>query len=96
MRRNATTVGSKTAAERKAPAPAATINPCIHFVGFRDDRYWNAVRVWGLPDFIHPGWDTRANREIADCDTVVFATGDGSNPPTPFTFADYIEIEPAS
>jgi hypothetical protein len=45
----------------------------IHFVGFRDDRYWNAVRVFGLPDFIHRGWDLRAQREIAPEDVVVFA-----------------------
>jgi len=32
----------------------------IHFVGFRNDRYWNAVRIWGFPDFIHPRWDVRA------------------------------------
>ena len=47
--------------------------PAVHFVGFRDDRYWNAVRVFGRPDYIHRGWDRRALREIADGDTVVFA-----------------------
>ena len=36
----------------------------VHFVGFRDDRYWNACRVFGLPDFIHRRWDKRAAREI--------------------------------
>ena len=50
---------------------------CVHFVGFRDDRYINAVRVFGRPDFVHPRWDERARREIADGDTVIFATGDG-------------------
>ena len=53
----------------------------VHFVGFRDDRYWNAVRVWGEPDFIHRGWDLRARREIADSDTVVFATGPADQEP---------------
>lgn len=48
----------------------------IHFVGFRDDRYISAVRVWGLPDFIHYVWDRRAQRDIAPGDTVVFAKGE--------------------
>lgn len=47
--------------------------PCVHFVGFRDDRYWSAVKVWGLPEYIHAGWDLRARRELADCDIIVFA-----------------------
>ena len=29
---------------------------CVHFIGFRDDRYWNAVRVFGRPHFIHRWW----------------------------------------
>lgn len=48
----------------------------LHFVGFRNDRYWNAVRVFGRPDFIHRRWDRRAQREIADGDTVLFADKD--------------------
>ena len=34
--------------------------PAVHFVGFRDERYWSAVKVWGRPSFIHRGWDMRA------------------------------------
>lgn len=52
------------------------VRSAIHFVGFRDERYWNAVRVWGRPDFIHYVWDRRAQRDIAPQDTVVFANGD--------------------
>ncbi len=48
---------------------------CIHYVGFRDDRFLNAWRVFGGPAFIHRVWDRRAQREIADDDVVVFATG---------------------
>ena len=40
--------------------------PCLHFVGFRGEEYWSAVKVWGFPDFYHRGWDTRAAREIAN------------------------------
>ncbi len=59
------------------------MRPAVHFVGFRDDRYWSAVRVWGLPDFYHPDWDTRAAREIHPEDTVVFARGEHDQAPHP-------------
>lgn len=49
---------------------------CIHFVGFSGEEYWSAVKVFGEPDFIHRGWDLRAQREIADGDMVVFAQGE--------------------
>ena len=62
-----------------------------HFVGFRDDRYWNAVQVFGLPDFIHRGWDLRAQREIAPGDTIVFADGAADQEPRRKSFDDYHE-----
>lgn len=65
--------------------------PCIHFIGFRDDRYWNAVRIWGRPHFIHGGWDVRAQREIGDGDLVVFAEGDETQPPRKQNFNDIDE-----
>jgi hypothetical protein len=52
----------------------------FHFVGFRGEEYWSAVKVWGLPDFYHRVWDMRAQREIADHDTVVFAKYDPDKP----------------
>ena len=45
----------------------------IHFIGFRDDRVFNAIRVWGRPDFWHRRWDARAIAEIMPGDKVVFA-----------------------
>lgn len=65
--------------------------PCIHFIGFRDDRYWNAVRVWGRPHFIHRGWDMRARREIGDDDLVIFAEGNETLPPRKRNFNDIDE-----
>ena len=59
-----------------------------HFVGFRDDRYWNAVRAFGLPDFIHQGWDRRAQREIVPGDRVVFATGPADQPLRQWNYDD--------
>ncbi len=59
--------------------------PAVHFVGFRDDRYWNAVRIWGEPGFIHETWDTYANDEVAPGDTVIFATGEWNKAPKSFS-----------
>lgn len=67
---------------------------CIHFVGFRDDRYWNAVKVWGLPNFVHPGLDMRARREIADGDTVILADGPADQEPRSKSFNDLREASP--
>lgn len=54
--------------------------PCLHFVGFRGEEYWSAVKVWGKPEFIHMRWDRRAMRDIGPDDIVIFATGDESQP----------------
>jgi len=70
------------------------MSAALHFVGFRDDRYWNAVRVFGPPDFIHPGWDARAQREIAPIDTVVFANGTADQEPRRTSYTDLIEPTP--
>lgn len=64
---------------------------CVHFVGFRGNEYVSARRVWGVPDFFHIGWDLRAQREIADGDTVVFATGDAHQAPSRKSFPDINE-----
>lgn len=60
----------------------------IHFVGFKDDRYWNAVKAFGKPDFVHRFWDRRAADEIADGDVVVFADGNETQPINPFAYDD--------
>lgn len=49
---------------------------CVHYVGFWDDRYWNAYRVLGGPRIIHRRWDARARRDIGEDDVVIFADGD--------------------
>jgi hypothetical protein len=64
--------------------------PAVHFVGFRGEEYHSAVRVFGLPDFVHRGWDRRAQREIATCDTVVFAKYHDQEP-SPYSFDDSAE-----
>ena len=60
----------------------------VHFVGFKDDRYWNAVKVFGLPHFIHIGWDVRAMVNIGDDDLVVFAEGESDQLPRLKSYPD--------
>lgn len=61
--------------------------PIIHFVGFKNDRVYNARKVWE-PDFWHRRWDRRAQDEIAPGDVVIFADGDEHSPVDPFAFDD--------
>lgn len=63
----------------------------LHFVWFRGDEYPRAVRIWGVPDFIHRGWDRRARREIMAGDTVVFARGEFDQQPADRNFNDIDE-----
>jgi hypothetical protein len=65
-----------------------SVVPCIHFVGFRGDEYWSAVKVWGRPHFFHRGWDSRAQLEIYETDTVVFARGEWTQPLAKYNFDD--------
>ena len=64
------------AVTRDSPSAAR----CVHYVGFRDDRYWNAYRIFGGPRVIHRRWDRRAQRDIGENDIVIFAEGDESRP----------------
>ena len=63
----------------------------VHFVGFRGEEYWTAVKAFGRPDFIHRGWDKRARRELADGDLVVFARGEYDQDPAERNFNDLDE-----
>ena len=60
----------------------------LHFVGFKDDRYWNALAIFGPPDFYHRVWDARAKQEVQPGDVAVFATGTIDDPVRPFTWDD--------
>jgi hypothetical protein len=60
----------------------------LHFVGFKDDRVWNARRIWGQPDFYHRNWDMRARQEVVWGDVAVFATGSIDDPPKPVSWDD--------
>lgn len=67
------------------------VSPAVHFIGFRGEEFWSAVKVWGRPGFIHMRWDRRARREIADGDTLVFARGYAGQPPSQINAPDLIE-----
>jgi len=64
---------------------------CVHYVGFRDDRYWSAFKVFGGPRVIHRGWDRRARRDIGPDDIVVFAEGASDQAPAERNFDDIVE-----
>lgn len=63
----------------------------VHFIGFRCGRQWyNAVRIWGKPDFVHRHWDVRAayGGERHPDDVLVFATGTDADTPRSPAFND--------
>lgn len=70
-----------------------TTRPALHFVGFRGEEFWSAVRIFGRPDFFHIGWDLRAQREIAEGDVVVFAKGTEHDTPARHSYPDVIESD---
>ena len=63
----------------------------MQHVGFKDDRYLNAYRVFGGPAFIHRRWDQRAAREIGEDDIVVFANGPSEQTPSLYNANDIDE-----
>ena len=60
----------------------------LHFVGFKDERYWNAVKTFGKPDFVHRHWDYRAQCEVCEGDVAVFANGNELDLPTVYAYDD--------
>jgi hypothetical protein len=71
-------LADRASAQHPAGADMASGQPprSIHYVGFRDDRYWNAYRVFGGPRVIHRRWDFYATRDVGPDDVVIFANGD--------------------
>ena len=46
----------------------------VHFIGFRGEEYWSAVRVFGSPDFIHLTHDPRMYGDVGEDDVLVFGS----------------------
>lgn len=68
-----------------------TASPVVHFVAFRGDEWWSAVRIWGRPTFIHRGWDRQAKGEIEEGDMVIFARGTEADEPSRWNYPDVDE-----
>ncbi len=60
----------------------------LHFVSFRGEEYWSAVKLWGRPHFVHRGWDVRATTMIDPGDVVVFARGCERDAPKQQNYGD--------
>ena len=48
------------------------ITPGLHFVGFNDNAYHRAAKIFGYPAHVHRLWDKRAKDDVAPGDKVVF------------------------
>ena len=60
----------------------------VHFVGFRGDEYWSAVKVFGKPDFVHLINDRRMRGDFAEGDVVIFGPK-GSDKVSKFSWQDH-------
>jgi len=78
-----------------ASAQTGPERPALHFVGFRGDEYGRAVRIFGVPDFIHIGWDRWAREAVAVQDVAVFARGTFADAPAAHGFPDFREARNA-
>lgn len=68
--------------------PFAPIGPGLHFVGFRGEEYWSAVRIWGRPYSLYIGWDRYVMHAIIPEDTVIFTKGDWTQAPSEYGYPD--------
>lgn len=81
----------RVAASRLVPVGRRPV--ALHFVGFRGDEYSPAVRVFGIPDFIHIDWDRWARQEVMSGDTAIFAKGTFEDAPSPYSYPDLHESQ---
>ena len=61
----------------------------VHFVGFRGEEYNRAVRVFGLPDFIHLVHDRRMYGDVGDGDLLIFGPKADPNVLSEFSWQDH-------
>ena len=73
------------------PEPADQTPRYVHDVGFKDDRYWNAVRIFGGPRVIHRRWECFAVHDVGPFDVVVSAEGNAGQPMAEGNAADIDE-----
>ncbi len=78
MRRTFNPRGHDTGAKKGVHPHFSNRCNMLHFVGFRDgSQLWRAMQIFGIPDFIHIKWDSRAafGGERDDSDIFIFAQG---------------------
>ena len=51
----------------------------VHFVGFKGEELFSALRIFGPPDFFHRYADPRFFADVAPGDVVVYANGEEVN-----------------
>ena len=61
----------------------------VHCVGFRGEEYNRAVRVFGLPDFIHLVHDRRMYGDVGDGDLLIFGPKADPNVLSEFSWQDH-------
>lgn len=60
----------------------------VHFAGFRGEEYWSAVKISGVPDFLHNGWEHYAMHAISPRTGRVFVKGEWTQDPTQDGYPD--------
>jgi len=61
----------------------------VHFIGFRGEEYWSAVKVWGFPDFVHKWHDNRMYGDVGDNDILIFAGKSDPKEVSEYTWQDH-------
>lgn len=62
----------------------------VHFVGIRTDQLPSAVKVWGVPDFVHSFHDKRMYGDIdLENDTVVLGNKGRDLPNPKYSWQDH-------
>lgn len=61
----------------------------VHFIGFRGEEFWSAVKVFGYPDFIHLWHDSRMYGDVSTTDILVFGPKGNPNQISEYSWQDH-------
>jgi len=62
---------------------------CVHFIGFRGEEYWSAVRAFGPPHFIHLIHDHRMYGDVGPDDVLLFGPKADPNHISKYSWQDH-------
>jgi len=65
------------------------VKPHVHFIGFRGEEYWSAVKIFGVPDFIHLIHDSRLYGDVGEHDILIFGPKADPNRISEFSWQDH-------